>query len=446
METGREISIDEFESWKREDYNLIDVREEQDFLTGKMPDAMRVELSDIADKKHTIPKDKKVVLYCKYGELSLLAADQLSEQGYEAYSLHGGYGKWVLRQIQKDLDSEKRREDIEKSLRKKFKRNIYSMFVKAICDYNLVEEGDKIAVCISGGKDSMLMAKLFQELKRHNKLPFEVVYLCMDPGYNEANRKIIERNAELLGIPLTIFETNIFDSVYNIPKSPCYVCARMRRGYLYKEAQKLGCNKIALGHHFDDVIETILMGMLYAGQYEAMMPKLHSTNFPGMELIRPLYLIHEAEIKHWRDYNSLNFIQCACHFTATCSTCHTDGQTSSKRLETKHLIAKLKETNPYVERNIFSAMENISLNKILGFKRQHVKHSFLEWYEDENDLKIGVLNEDEIRLEDEKRKAQELQKEKARIDSMPKSEQARKNAEENRKNANFRKLNPPKES
>ena len=445
METGKEITIDEFESLKREDYLLIDLREEEDFLTGKMPDAMRVELSDIADKNHSLPKDKKLVLYCKYGELSLLAAEQLYDQGYEAYSLQGGYGKWVLRQIQKDLDSEKRREDIEKSLRKKFKRNIYSMFVKAICDYKLVEEGDKIAVCISGGKDSMLMAKLFQELKRHNKLPFEVVYLCMDPGYNEANRKIIERNAELLGIPLTIFETNIFDSVYNIPKSPCYVCARMRRGYLYKEAQKLKCNKIALGHHFDDVIETVLMGMLYAGQYEAMMPKLHSTNFPGMELIRPLYLVHEAEIKHWRDYNSLNFIQCACRFTATCSTCHTDGQTSSKRLETKHLIAKLKETNPYVERNIFSAMENISLNKILGFKRQHVKHSFLEWYEQENDLKIGILSEEEIRMEDEKRKAQELQKEKARIDSMPKSEQARKNAEENRKNANFRKLNIPKE-
>ncbi|MBO5597787.1 MAG: ATPase [Oribacterium sp.] len=437
--TIREITIDEFETWPKDSYTLIDVREEQDFTTGKMPDAMRVDLLNIADQNHAIPKDKKVVLYCKYGELSLAAADNLAEQGYEAYSLQGGYGKWVLRQIQRDLDSDQRREDIEKSLRKKFKRNIYGMFVKAICDYNLVEEGDKIAVCISGGKDSMLMAKLFQELKRHNKLPFEVVYLCMDPGYNEANRKIIERNAELMGIPLTIFETNIFDSVYNIPKSPCYVCARMRRGYLYKEARKLGCNKIALGHHFDDVIETILMGMLYAGQYEAMMPKLHSTNFPGMELIRPLYLVHEAEIKHWRDYNHLNFIQCACHFTATCSTCHTDGQTSSKRLETKHLIEKLKETNPYVERNIFSAMENISLNKILGFKRQHVKHSFLEWYDNENDLKIGVLTEEEIHLEDEKRKAQELQKEKARIDSMPKSEQARKNAEENRKNANFRK-------
>ena len=437
--TTREITVDEFETWPKESYTLIDVREEQDFLTGKMPDAMRVDLVNIADQNHTIPKDKKVVLYCKYGELSLAAADNLADQGYEAYSLQGGYGKWVLHQIQRDIDSDKRREDIEKSLRKKFKRNIYGMFVKAICDYNLVEEGDKIAVCISGGKDSMLMAKLFQVLKRQNKLPFEVVYLCMDPGYNEANRKIIERNAELMGIPLTIFETNIFDSVYNIPKSPCYVCARMRRGYLYKEAQKLGCNKIALGHHFDDVIETILMGMLYAGQYEAMMPKLHSTNFPGMELIRPLYLVHEAEIKHWRDYNHLNFIQCACHFTATCSTCHTDGQTSSKRLETKHLIEKLKETNPYVERNIFSAMENISLNKILGFKRQHVKHSFLECYDNENDLKIGVLTEDEIHLEDEKRKAQELQKEKARIDSMPKSEQARKNAEENRKNANFRK-------
>ena len=438
--TAKEVTAEELEQWPRESYHLIDVRSEEDFQTGKMPDALRVDLDRIAEGNHSIPKDKRVVLYCKYGDLSLTAAEDLCAQGYEAYSLAGGYGKWVLRQIQKDMDSEQRRDDIEKSLRKKFKRNLFGMFVKAICDYQLVEPGDRIAVCISGGKDSMLMAKLFQELKRHNKIPFELVFLCMDPGYNEANRKVIERNADLLGIPLTIFETNIFDSVYNIPKSPCYVCARMRRGYLYQEAQRLGCNKIALGHHFDDVIETVLMGMLYAGQYEAMMPKLHSTNFPGMQLIRPLYLIREAEIKHWRDYNSLNFIQCACHFTETCATCHTDGQTSSKRLETKKLIEKLKETNPYVERNIFSAMENVSLNKILGYKRQHVKHSFLEWYEDEDDLKIGVMNEAEIAHEDELRRQQEREKEKARIDSQPKSEQARRNAEENRRNAQFRRL------
>ena len=409
---AKEITADELDSWNRQDYYLVDVREEQDFETGKLPDAMHVDLLDIANHTHQIPTGKKVIVYCKYGDLSLQAAETLAEEGYEAYSLAGGYGKWVLRQIARDMDSDKRREDIEKSLRKKFKRNLYGMFVKAVCDYDLVSEGDKIAVCISGGKDSMLMAKLFQELKRHNKFPFELLFLCMDPGYNAANRRIIEENAKLLGIPLTFFETNIFDSVYNIPKSPCYVCARMRRGYLYKKAQELGCNKIALGHHFDDVIETVLMGMLYAGQYEAMMPKLHSTNFPGMELIRPMYLIREAEIKHWRDYNGLNFIQCACHFTDTCTTCHTDGQTSSKRLETKKLIEKLKETNPFVERNIFSAMSNVSLNKILGYKLQHVHHDFLvlEWYDNENDLKISTMTEEDRLRDDETRARQEAEK------------------------------------
>ncbi|HAT02973.1 MAG TPA: ATPase [Oribacterium sp.] len=411
---AKEITPEEFDRLSHEEYYLIDVREESDFQTGKMPDARRVDLLDIANHTVSLPKDRKLIVYCKYGEVSQQAAETLCEDGYEAYNLLGGYSKWVLRQIQRDMDSEKRREDIEKSLRKKFKRNLYGMFVKAVCDYELVKEGDKIAVCISGGKDSMLMAKLFQELKRHNKIPFELVFLCMDPGYNEANRKVIEQNAALLGIPLTIFETTIFDSVYNIPKSPCYICARMRRGYLYKEAKRLGCNKIALGHHFDDVIETLLMGMLYAGQYEAMMPKLHSMNFDGMELIRPLYLIREAEIKHWRDYNGLNFIQCACHFTETCSTCHTDGQTSSKRLETKKLIEKLKETNPFVERNIFSAMSNISLNKILGYKRQHVRHDFLSWYEHENDLKIDVMTEEDKAMDLAELARMQAEKESAR--------------------------------
>ena len=213
------------------------------------------------------------------------------------------------------MDENQRAKDVERSINKKFHKTIWSRFTARINEYNMIEPGDKIAVCISGGKDSMLMAKLFQELKRHNKFPFEVVYLVMDPGYNEANRQKIEDNARMLDIPITVFESDIFESVVHIEKSPCYLCARMRRGHLYNKAKELGCNKIALGHHYDDVIETILMGMLYGGQVQTMMPKLHSTNFEGMELIRPMYLVREDDIKHWRDYNSLEFLQCACKFT-----------------------------------------------------------------------------------------------------------------------------------
>ena len=253
--------------------------------------------------------------------------------------------------------------------------------MKALNEYEMIQEGDQIAVCISGGKDSMLMAKLFQELQRHHKFPFEVVYLVMDPGYNERNRQIIEQNAKILNIPLTIFETNIFEAVYNIEKSPCYLCARMRRGHLYSKAKELGCNKIALGHHFDDVIETILMGMLYGGQVQTMMPKLHSIHFEGMELIRPLYLIREEDIKHWRDYNSLHFIQCACRFTDTCTTCRPNGENASKRMEIKHMIAEMKKVNPYVETNIFRSIENVNLDTVVAYKKNGVRHSFLEDYE-----------------------------------------------------------------
>ena len=235
-----------------------------------------------------------------------------------------------------------------------------SPFTKALKIYKLVNEGDRVAVCISGGKDSMLMAKLFQELKRYSKVNFEVKYLVMDPGYNPENRKIIEDNARALNIPINIFESDIFKSVYNVKKSPCYLCARMRRGYLYKFAQELGCNKIALGHHYDDVIETILMGMLHGAQIQTMMPKLHSTNYPGMELIRPLYLVREDDIKAWRDYNGLHFIQCACKFTDTCTTCN-DGQNHPKRQETKELIRELKKSNPDVEKCIFSSVENVTV-------------------------------------------------------------------------------------
>ena len=269
--------------------------------------------------------------------------------------------------------------DIEESIRKKFRKTIWCRFTKAIREYELVKEGDKVAVCISGGKDSMLMAKLFQELKRHNKFPFEVVFLVMDPGYSPENRQIIENNAKKLNIPVTIFESDIFESVFNIEKSPCYLCARMRRGYLYHKAQELGCNKIALGHHYDDVIETILMGMLYGAQVQTMMPKLHSTNFEGMELIRPLYLVREDDIKKWRDYNDLHFIQCACKFTDTCTTC--GGENASKRVEVKSLIRQLKETNPFVESNIFKSVENVNLSTIVAYKKDGVKHHFLDDYD-----------------------------------------------------------------
>lgn len=274
-----------------------------------------------------------------------------------------------------------RYEEIENSIRKKFYKKIWCRFTKALNEYELIEEGDKIAVCISGGKDSMLMAKLFQELKRHNKFEFELVFLVMDPGYNPINRQMIINNAKLLNIPVTLFETQIFDAVADIEKSPCYLCARMRRGYLYKKAQELGCNKIALGHHFDDVIETILMGMLYGAQIQTMMPKLHSTNHKGMELIRPMYLIREEDILHWKQYNDLQFIQCACRFTENCTMCDNGGG-GSKRQEMKTLIKRFRQISPYIENNIFNSMENINLDTVISYKKDGVTHHFLETYDD----------------------------------------------------------------
>jgi tRNA 2-thiocytidine biosynthesis protein TtcA len=273
-----------------------------------------------------------------------------------------------------------RNEEIEKSIQKKFRKSIFSKFTKALNKYDLIQENDHIAVCISGGKDSMLMAKLFQELKRHNKFEFELTFLVMDPGYNKANREMIEYNAKLMNIPITVFESDIFDSVDQIDKNPCYLCARMRRGHLYSKAKELGCNKIALGHHYDDVIETILMGMLYGGQIQTMMPKLHSTNFEGMELIRPMYLIRQSDIEHWRDYNKLKFLQCACHFTENCWTVYEDGSTESKRLEIKNLIAQLKKTNPFVEGNIFKSVENVNIDTVIEYKQHGVRHNFLDTY------------------------------------------------------------------
>lgn len=272
--------------------------------------------------------------------------------------------------------------EVEKSIVKKFKKEIWRNFTKAINEYQMIQDGDKIAVCISGGKDSMLMAKLFQELERHGKKNFDVEFLVMNPGYNEENYQQILSNAKLLNVPIHVFESEIFDAVVDIEDSPCYLCARMRRGYLYSKAKELGCNKIALGHHFDDVIETIVMGMMYGGQVQTMMPKLHSTNFEGMELIRPLYLIRERDVIHWTNYNHLRFIQCACRFTEMSAACvEEDKEHISKRREIKELIEKMEKINPYIPKNIFRSVENVNLSTIIAYKDQGEKHHFLDSYD-----------------------------------------------------------------
>ena len=269
---------------------------------------------------------------------------------------------------------------IERSIITKYRKELWTPFMTAVKRYELIAPGDKIAVCISGGKDSMLMAKLMQQLHRHSEVPFEVVYLVMDPGYNAINRRKIESNAQLLELPITIFETNIFEVANSAESNPCYLCARMRRGHLYAKARELGCNKIALGHHFSDVIETTVMGMFYGAQLQAMMPKLHSKNFPGMELIRPMYCIHEDDILAWKRYNDLEFIQCACRFTENCTMCDNGGG-GSKRQEVKQLIRRLKRDNPDIEKSIFSAIHAVSLDTFPGYKTRGEEHSFLETYE-----------------------------------------------------------------
>ena len=383
MENRTEITWQELKELNQKDYQIIDIRDEMAYSYGNVPGSVNIEQAVLKQQIEdgdfsSIPKDKKVILMCKRGIASDEMTELLEENGIHAYSYQGGYNAWLIAGMQ---ESKVTQEDIEKSIRKKFHKEIFSKFTKAVNEYQLVQEGDKIAVCISGGKDSMLMAKCFQELQRHRKCSFEVKFLVMDPGYSPENRKIIEDNAQLLGIPVTIFESDIFEAVFDVEKSPCYLCARMRRGHLYKKAQELGCNKIALGHHYDDVIETILMGMLYGAQIQTMMPKLHSTNFEGMELIRPLYLIREDDIKRWRDYNELHFIQCACKFTDTCTTCNSEG-TGSKRVEVKELIRKMKETNPFVEANIFKSMENVNLDTVVQYKQKGERHHFLDTYEE----------------------------------------------------------------
>jgi tRNA 2-thiocytidine biosynthesis protein TtcA len=379
MREKMEISVAELAKMGQGQYELFDIRSQKEFDYGCITGA---QLSSIEDLLSAPPKEKnkKIIIYCSRGIISIDVADKLISMGYDAYSLEGGYYAWLLEEMKRKENVDVCQE-VEKSLRKKYRKTIWCKFVKAVKQYELVQEGDKIAVCISGGKDSMLMAKLFQELKRHNKFHFELKFVVMDPGYNEQNRQIIEENAKKLNIPIEIFETNIFDTVYDIEKSPCYLCARMRRGHLYHFAQQLGCNKIALGHHFDDVIETILMGMLYGAQVQTMMPKLHSTNFEGMELIRPLYLVREDDIKAWRDYNGLYFIQCACKFTDTCTTCNNE-ENKSKRMEVKELIKQMKKYNPNVGKNIFKSVENVNLSTVVAYKQNGEKHHFLDTYYD----------------------------------------------------------------
>lgn len=263
-------------------------------------------------------------------------------------------------------------EQVERSIIKTYRKDIWRKFTKAVTIYNLISDNDKIAVCLSGGKDSFLLAKCLQEIKKHGQIKFDLEFIVMDPGYNKENLEKVKKNAELLGIPIHIFTSNIFESLKSMEvKSPCYMCARMRRGHLYRFAQELGCNKIALGHHYNDVIETILLGMLYNGEIVSMLPKIKSKNFPGMELIRPLYLVRESAIINWVNYNELEFINCACPLKSE----------DSKRAEIKELIKKLRETNKFVEYNIFKSVENININQVMGYIANNQRHNYYDDYE-----------------------------------------------------------------
>ena len=383
----KSITIESLERTDKDKVLVVDIRPEDQYQRGTFPGAVNLPMAEFEDRKTELElyRDKEIYLMCHTGERSLEYVQDLIADGYDAGNVTGGYRSYLkltlTRFVQKDSEEQlaERTREIERSIIKKFRRSVWRPFTKALNEYQLVQEGDKIAVCISGGKDSMLMAKLFQELKRHGKVNFEVVFLVMNPGYNEDNWNIILNNAKLLGIPLTVFESDIFDTVATIDKNPCYLCARMRRGYLYSKAKELGCNKIALGHHFDDVIETILMGMLYSAKIETMMPKLHSQNFEGMELIRPMYMIKEEGIKAWRDYNKLQFIQCACRFTENCSTC--GGGRKSKRDEMKELVEQFRNISSVIDTNIFNSIHNINLNTVIGYHKDDMKYNFLDDYD-----------------------------------------------------------------
>ena len=366
---------------------MLDIRSQEEFLRSSYSEALSIPQRQFEEDPEgsisRLDREKSYLVMCHTGDHSRDIVSLLQDHGIDAANLDGGWRAYLRLSLQRFMEEgqdEKRSEKtaaIERSIIKRFRKTVWSPFTKAVKDYQLIQEGDRIACCISGGKDSFLMAKLLQELQKHGPVQFELVFLCMNPGYNEDNWQIIKDNAKILGIDLTVFNTEIFDTVAEIDKNPCYLCARMRRGYLYSHAKELGCNKIALGHHYDDVIETILMGMLYAGKVETMMPRLKSQHFEGMELIRPLYLIREKDIKAWRDANELNFIQCACRFTENCLSC--GGARGSKRDDVKQLIADLARQDPVIEANLFRSVENVSLNAVIGYKdREGVRHSFLE--------------------------------------------------------------------
>ena len=384
------ITIEELEALKDAEKTIVDIRPQDQYMRGTFPGAVSLPASRLEEQyeEETARLDKMHPVYvmCHTGEKSQEWVRRLTGDGFDAVNVEGGYRAWLRLSLSRfvggesEADREEKRARIEQSIIKKFRKPIWRAFTRALNTYDLIQEGDKIAVCISGGKDSMLMAKLFQELKKHGKFQFETVFLVMNPGYNADNWKIIQDNAKLLGIPLTVFESDIFDTVATIEQNPCYLCARMRRGHLYAQAKALGCNKIALGHHFDDVIETILMGMLYSVKIETMMPKLHSQNFEGMELIRPMYLIKEDAVKAWRDYNGLQFIQCACRFTENCVSC--GGGRGSKRDEMKELIAHFRKESDVIEKNIFKSVHNINLKTVIGYHKDDWTYNFLDDYND----------------------------------------------------------------
>ncbi len=384
------ITIEELEALKDAEKTIVDIRPQDQYMRGTFPGAVSLPASRLEEQyeEETARLDKMHPVYvmCHTGEKSQEWVRRLTGDGFDAVNVEGGYRAWLRLSLSRfvggesEADREEKRARIEQSIIKKFRKPIWRAFTRALNTYDLIQEGDKIAVCISGGKDSMLMAKLFQELKKHGKFQFETVFLVMNPGYNADNWKIIQDNAKLLGIPLTVFESDIFDTVATIEQNPCYLCARMRRGHLYAQAKALGCNKIALGHHFDDVIETILMGMLYSGKIETMMPKLHSQNFEGMELIRPMYLIKEDAVKAWRDYNGLQFIQCACRFTENCVSC--GGGRGSKRDEMKELIAHFRKESDVIEKNIFKSVHKTNLKTVIGYHKDDWTYNFLDDYND----------------------------------------------------------------
>ena len=373
-----EITFPQLEALERP--KVIDIRTPAQFAYGSYPGAENIP----AEELHPEEFQEPVYLLCQSGIISLELAEKYQEAGYPVVSIRGGYREYLRQTLMQATADEaiclQRREKAEHSIITTYRKELWTPFVKAIKQYKLISDGDKIAVCISGGKDSMLMAKLFQELYAHGRHNFEVVFLVMNPGYNELNSHAVMENARLLGIPIAVFHTEIFDIVANQGGSPCYLCARMRRGHLYSKARELGCNKIALGHHYDDVIETILMGMLYGGQVQTMMPKLHSTNFPGMELIRPMYLIREKDILRWRDYNSLHFIQCACRLTESCASCG-GTEKGSKRAEIKQMIRALSQLDPQIPARIFKSVENVNLDTVIAYKKSGIVHSFLDDYD-----------------------------------------------------------------